>query len=402
MKDNPSNEAREADLNFTGMTENGTLIVKTVKITQGAASAVTVEPSNLAFGPQGAYQSIYLNSLNIGSWGVSSISNQDTAWCNVTPRTGVGSTTLVVQVSPNIGANRSCDITFTGVSSAHTAVVHVTQSGPYLTVSPTNVSMEGVTDFKYVNVDCNTVWSATSSANWCCVTPTIDDIHRDITANKLLIFVKDNDGEQRTCTVTVSTCDGSNITRPITVVQAKGQGPKIEAPNVYLMAASKTGLTFGWDEVEGAESYDIYFDLARNIEAGALPTRVMDSYSGTAVTFTSLTTYIASTNDARAAVLGGKVLAYTPEDSWPYGTVRDLENIDRTTLVYGLPNGTYFSLTGNTTGLTPSTEYVIGVVAHSPMGTAIGETLEGRFTIYTTPPGLDGEPVGPEQINSDY
>ena len=59
-------------------------------------------------------------------------------------------------------------------------------------------------------------------------------------------------------------------------------------------------------------------------------------------------------------------------------------------------------MTGQTAGLTPSTQYTIGVVAHSKKGTAIGETLEGRFTIYTEPPGLDGEPVGPEQINSDY
>ncbi len=71
-------------------------------------------------------------------------------------------------------------------------------------------------------------------------------------------------------------------------------------------------------------------------------------------------------------------------------------------VTYALPNGTQFSLTGLTTGLTPATEYVIGVVAHSRMGTAIGETLEGRFTIYTTPPGLDNEPVGNDEINSDY
>jgi hypothetical protein len=51
----------------------------------------------------------------------------------------------------------------------------------------------------------------------------------------------------------------------------------------------------------------------------------------------------------------------------------------------------------------PSTEYTISVVANSRKGTAIGMTLEGRFTIYTYPePGPDREPVGPEQINSDY
>lgn len=400
--DNPSNQERECDLNFTGMTENGTLIIKTVRIRQLAASAITIEPSNLAFGPQGAYQPVYLSSQNIGSWGVTNITNQSTAWCNVTPRTGVGNTTLVIQVSKNIGSDRACDITFTGVSSAHTATVHVTQRGPYLTTSPNSLRMEDTPDFKYINVDCNTVWSATSSADWCSVTPTVDDPHMDITANKLLVWVRENHGQERSCTVTIKTADGSDITRTVTITQNKSEGAKIDPPNVYLVAASKTGLTFAWDEVLGADSYDIYFDLARNIENGALPTRVLDSYTGTAITFTSLTSYKVSTNDDRAVVLGNKVLAYVPEDSYPYGTFIDEDGIPHNTMVFGLPNGTYFNLTGTTTGLTPSTEYVIGVVAHSQKGTAVGETLEGRFTIYTTPPGLDGEPVGPEQINSDY
>ena len=72
------------------------------------------------------------------------------------------------------------------------------------------------------------------------------------------------------------------------------------------------------------------------------------------------------------------------------------------TVVYALPNGTQFALTAGTENLMPSTEYTISVVANSQKGTAVGQTLEGRFTIYTIPPGLDNEPVGPEQINSDY
>ena len=115
--------------------------------------------------------------------------------------------------------------------------------------------------------------------------------NEEYTHNKLMIFVKDNPGEERSCTVTVKVCDGSNIPpRTITVTQNKSEGAKIDPPNVYLLASSKTGLTFGWDEVAGADSYDVYFDLTRNIESGAMPTRVMYSYTGTVISFTSLTT----------------------------------------------------------------------------------------------------------------
>lgn len=83
--------------------------------------------------------------------------------------------------------------------------------------------------------------------------------------------------------------------------------------------------------------------------------------------------------------------------------MQDEEHLMHNPIVYGLPNGTTFELTGVTSDLTPLTEYTIGIVAHSYMGTKIGKTLEGRFTIYTVPePGLDGEPFGNEQINSDY
>lgn len=321
--DNPSSEPRQKDLNFTGLTDNGTIIVKTVSITQEAATGISVEPANFVFGPQASYKPAYLKSLNIGSWGVSAITD---SWCNITPRGGVGNATVEIRVSRNIGAARSADIILTGVSSSQTATIHVQQRGPFLEVAPTSVRLEGATDFTSVTVDCNTVWSAATNANWCSVTPSLDrdpeyeleqypGDSEEYTRNRLMIFAKDNRGDERTCTVTLRTCDGSNIVRTITVTQEKSQGSKIDAPNVYLMAASKTGLTFGWDVVEGADSYDVYFDLTRNLEAGAMPTRVMDSYSGTAITFTSLTSYLVSTNDDRASVLNQKVLAYTPEDS---------------------------------------------------------------------------------------
>lgn len=378
----------------------------TITITQEAASAVTIFPSTLMFTPKSDFKTIYLTSQNVGSWGVSEITNQGSTWCSVLPTSGIGSDTIVVKVDANIGADRSCDVVFTGVSTAHStsnSVLHVMQSGPYLEVSPSSVgTLQGTTDFASVNVSCNTVWSASSDAAWCSVTPSVDDVHGNITPNKLLIFVKENSGEQRSCTVTVRTMDGSDIVRTVTVTQAKSEGAKVETPNVYLMNATKTGLTFGWDAVSGAESYDIYFDLASNLEGGGKPTRVMDSFTGTAVTFTSLTSYLASSDDARVNILGGHVSGYTPEDSWPIGTILDEERVPHSVVVYSLPNGTQFSLTGLTDGLSPATEYVIGVVAHSHMGTAIGETLEGRFTIYTEPPGADNEPVGPEEINSDY
>ena len=218
-----------------------------------------------------------------------------------------------------------------------------------------------------------------------------------------MIFVKENHGQARSCTVTLGVCDGSSVSPIyITVNQNKSEGVKIESPNVYLLSASKTGLTFAWDEVEGAESYDVYFDLTSNLDDGKLPTRVMDSYTGTEITFTSLTSYLTTSNDDRVSISGNEVLSYNPEDSWSHQTVKDNDMVEHNTLVYGLPNGSYFTLTAQTTNLSPITEYTIGIVAHSYKGTFIGETLEGRFTIYTTPPGLDGEPTEPGEINSDY
>ena len=321
--DNPSNNSREKDLNFTGVTDNGTIIVRTVKIKQEAANAITIEPSNFYFGPQASYKPAFVKALNIGSWGVSDSTGD---WCSITPRSGIGNTTIEVKVTKNVGQSRNAVITFTGVSTAHTTTIEVQQRGPYLNVSPNSVRLQDTPDFTSVTVDCNTVWSATTDSDWCSVTPSLDrdpeyELEQypgdaeEYTRNKLMIFVKDNSSDERSCTVTVRTCDGSNITRNITVTQNKAEGAKIDPPHVYLVAATKTGLTFAWDEVVGADSYDIYFDYTRSIEEGKLPTRVMDSYSGTAITFTSLTSYLVSTDDDRLAVLDNKVLAYTPEDS---------------------------------------------------------------------------------------
>ncbi len=320
---NASTQERQCDLSFTGVsdcncTSSGETSL-TITITQEAASAITISPTGLTFNPKSDFTTVYLTSQNVGTWGVSEITNQGGTWCSVIPCSGVGSDTIVVKVAANIGNDRSCDITFTGVSTAHSttnSVLHVEQKGPYLTVSPSSVgTLQGCTDFASVSVSCNTVWSASSDAAWCSVTPSVDDMHGNIAPNKLLIFVKENTGEQRSCTVTVKTMDGSEIIRTVTVTQAKGEGARIETPNVYLMAATKTGLTFGWDAVTGADSYDIYFDLASNLENGGNPTRVMDSFTGTAVTFTSLTSYLASSDDARVNILGGQVSGYTPEDN---------------------------------------------------------------------------------------
>ena len=235
----------------------------------------------------------------------------------LTPTTGIGSETVMVQVSMNAGQERTAYITFAGVSDEHdTVVLPITQEAPYLMCDTNEVNLLSSTDFTSVTISSNTAWSASTNVNWCTVTPSIDDDTQSHPFNKLLIFVKENRGQERSCVITAVTCEGNVSPVYIYVNQEESQGAKIDPPNVYLMSASKTGLTFGWDEVEGADSYDIYFDLTENIDNGEKPTRIMDSYTGTALTITSLTSYIANTNDSRVDVgSGGKILGYTPEDS---------------------------------------------------------------------------------------
>ena len=161
--DNPSNEERETDLSFTGLTDNGTIIVKTVKIKQEAAERIKIEPSNFQFGPQASYKPAFLESWNIGTWGVSSRSAE---WCKITPSSGVGSSMIEVQVNRNLGESRNAVIVVTGISDTlSAATIEIQQRGPYLYVSPTSVRLQDVTDFTSVTISSNTVWSATTDAD---------------------------------------------------------------------------------------------------------------------------------------------------------------------------------------------------------------------------------------------
>jgi len=137
---------------------------KTINITQnGAASNLTVYPSNLNFGYNESISSIYLESNT--HWKIQS----DRTWLTISPMEGNGNSSVVITASQNTSYNsRTATITIIGEGINSNKIIYVTQNAlPHLIASPQSLTLnssEGSNGNLLVSSNLN--WTASVDQNW--------------------------------------------------------------------------------------------------------------------------------------------------------------------------------------------------------------------------------------------
>jgi hypothetical protein len=128
-------------------------------------SLAVTPPSQNVTAPAGATAFTVTAS---GAWNAVS----DATWCTVTA-SGTGNGTLTATYTENLAATpRTANITVT-LAGASPVIVTVVQAGaaPSLTVSPLNQNVTAPAGTTPFTVTTTAVWSASSDATWCTVTP---------------------------------------------------------------------------------------------------------------------------------------------------------------------------------------------------------------------------------------
>jgi len=138
-----------------------------VTVTQsGNSPTLTVNPANQSVTAPAGNTSFTVTSNS--AWSTAS----DAAWCTVTP-SGSGNGTIAAVYAENTTLNvRTANITVS-VAGLTPVTVTVTQAGttPTLVVTPLNINVPASAGTANYTVTTNSAWTATSTTNWCPVTP---------------------------------------------------------------------------------------------------------------------------------------------------------------------------------------------------------------------------------------
>jgi hypothetical protein len=202
---NATNAPRTAKITFT----SGSLTLKTVDITQAAASKITLSSSTVEMDASKDLSEITITS-NVSWTAVSSAS-----WATVSPTSGNCNGTVKIRVQPNTGAQRTAVITISG--GGVTQMVNVTQAAApppsrELNVYPSTANFLPAGGTISIAVTANIAWKVTSSDSWAFVRHT-QGIYNDT----VYVTAAANPGAPRTATITIR---GGSIERNITVNQA--------------------------------------------------------------------------------------------------------------------------------------------------------------------------------------
>lgn len=194
--------------------------------------------------------------------------SSDESWLTVDKKQGTGDATLTLSVADNPSIYERT-ATMTIVTPFETKVLSFTQPGRTLTVSTTSLSFtsDGGTS-GVITVTTDGSYKVTTSDAWL----TINE-----TGNTFTVSASENTSEERTAIITVALTnlvDGENLTRSITVTQAKnnfiGLCPDSNHPHIIDLGLSVKwaccnvgasspidyGGYYAWGETEKKTTYD--------------------------------------------------------------------------------------------------------------------------------------------------
>ncbi len=211
---------------FNNKSKKGTVtviggnITRIITITQSAGQPfLTVSPSDTSVNNNSGNVVLRVNS-NRG-WRASDTSS----WLSENPSNGTGPGKITVKVEQNLTiSQRKGTVTVTGGNI--TRIITITQSAgqPFLTVSPSDTSVNNNSGNVVLRVNSNRGWRASDTSSWLSENPS-----NGTGPGKITVKVEQNlTISQRKGTVTVT---GGNITRIITITQSVGQPFLIVSPS---------------------------------------------------------------------------------------------------------------------------------------------------------------------------
>ena len=161
---NTSPQQRTATITVSGENVDS----KTIAVVQdGYVYTLEVSSASLDFVAEGETKTVSISSNT--TWNVTS----SVDWLNVTPTNGSNNGTLIVVATANTSPQqRMATITISGENVDPKTVAVVQDGFVYaFEISPANLDFVSEGETKIVSISSNTIWSATSSADWLSVTP---------------------------------------------------------------------------------------------------------------------------------------------------------------------------------------------------------------------------------------
>ena len=151
--------------------------------------------------------------------------SDQTSWCRVSPSSGTSSGTLTIRtVSDNTEYEpRTATVTIRAQANGDDGQLYETrtvtviqEAATFLYISAENIETEAEASVHHVEISSNTVWTASSDAAWCTVTPSSGQQDGTLT----LSLSRNDTDDVRTATVTVTAGPADNpVSGTITVKQ---------------------------------------------------------------------------------------------------------------------------------------------------------------------------------------
>ncbi|MDR0436784.1 MAG: BACON domain-containing protein [Bacteroidales bacterium] len=250
-----------------------------------------------------------------------------------------------------------------------------------LTVNPTSLSFVASTEQKTVAVTSNTTWTASSSADWCTVTPTSGDGNGTLT-----VTVTENTGSTRHASITVATTNGA-VSRTITVSQGG-------------VTSGSSVATFDFTSVMAGTS------IAATSGTGTINRSTKGSNGDISVTPSNNTIWGSfGTNDAPAywLITIPNVSQAVSRVNLSYETYGTAKSPRKWTVEVSKDNVTWesgdtYTLPSTATAANNAEDKEVGASFATP--TTAGSTIYIRILPDVTDPSIDGTTVGASNVNN--
>jgi uncharacterized protein (TIGR02145 family) len=192
------------------VTVTGGGITRTIAVTQADANAapeLEISPSEVDAPAAGTTQPIAVTSNQ--AWTVTKTDE----FITLLNESGSGNGSFDITVAENSAtATRTGTVTVTSGDITRTIAVTQAAASPFLTISPAERWVVAEGDAAEFNITSNVAWTVSSDAGWAVPSPTSGSDN-----SQLSVTIAENNGAERTATITVS--DGNTLSKTITINQ---------------------------------------------------------------------------------------------------------------------------------------------------------------------------------------
>ena len=210
VESNQVKQSREASVNVNWKNET----MKTIRIRQlenGFIGILNVTPTSI--NAENAANTYSIDVTSNISWTATS----SESWCSITPASGSGNSSILVNVSTNNNeSSRTATITIVGGDITRT--VSISQEGnKFLNVTPTSINCYAGYYSVFLYVESNISWTATSSQSWCKISSSSAS-----GSNNERVYISFGLNETKSPRFANITIAGEGISRTVSAAQENG------------------------------------------------------------------------------------------------------------------------------------------------------------------------------------